>query len=454
MLNRHAARPAPFSACVQLRRPGNAHALDQRLQAHGGFDVVQCFQLRTHRRRGDALLGDDRRSHVRGAPCTRQAGRDVQVAQVLHRVDIAAHEQPLGLACSRGLGIAFDLHGHALQLLARGVCRGLRRRLELGADAGGGVQEAPAVAADTRGDVVDRGGVGFAWHQHADAAGRVEGVGHHVDALAVDQAWYTTHVEGLALETDHAVAHRARLGRTGGQLPQDLHRRCQDQLLWRDTQPAITPGHAGAGVNAGGVVGPRPLLRQLVDFLQGSDRGAGLEGRFEVGLDDVVGVLDLTLGAGVAHLVDDQLDAAGVDEVPRRSGGDRAARIHHQHLGDAMHGSIAALRHRVDQRGKQVRAGLGAKHVEHLDAAAGVISDGVAPQATLGDLGEVARLATVELPLVHHLRAVVGQVELAADRGVDLPQVVRMRAGQPGGRRRRAQLVAVEAVMADGPADG
>ncbi|MDT4860550.1 hypothetical protein FQZ97_951200 [compost metagenome] len=102
----------------------------------------------------------------------------------------------------------------------------------------------------------------------------------------------------------------------------------------------------------------------------------------------------------------------------------------------------------------EVLRAFGAEHVLHVDGAAGVVSDDVAPQALLLDALEVLGLTVVELGLIHGAGAVVGQVELGGDRGVDLPDVVRVQTDQLDGRRRTQHLVGVQAVGAQGSRDG
>src|SRR5690606_32034803 len=61
---------------------------------------------------------------------------------------------------------------------------------------------------------------------------------------------------------------------------------------------------------------------------------------------------------------------------------------------------------------------------------------------------EILRLASIELSLWHGAHTVVGEVVLSTDRGVDLPQVIGMRARQSRGRRRGLELLLVHVVPA------
>ncbi len=95
----------------------------------------------------------------------------------------------------------------------------------------------------------------------------------------------------------------------------------------------------------------------------------------------------------------------------------------------------AALLHGVDQYVAQVFAALGAHHVLHVDPAAGMVGDLIRPDAVGGDARQIPGLVLVELVVVHHAQAVglgIGtglEVIEDAQRGVDLPDVVRMTAG-------------------------
>ena len=127
-------------------------------------------------------------------------------------------------------------------------------------------------------------------------------------------------------------------------------------------------------------------------------------------------LLDLTFGASVAYLVNDQIDGHGTAQVAKDAAGHGCARVSHQHPGHAMEWvCFMTLLHGVDQHVAEIFGRLGAQDVLQVQRAAGMVSDHVTPQTLTLDLFQVGRFAIIENSLVHHLGAVIGQIELGGD---------------------------------------
>ncbi|MCY1411820.1 hypothetical protein D9M71_272140 [compost metagenome] len=281
------------------------------------------------------------------------------------------------------------------------------------------------------------------------------GIASHQHLLADHDVRHAADVVFGAIEGhDHQRADNTGLWCAGGHLAADLGRRRDAQLLRGNQHPHTVPSAAMAGVDLGRVERPHPLADAGVDVLQGLGLFQ-LQSALELLLDDVVSLLDLPLGAGVADLVDDQLDAQGLAQVAEHRRLHGSAGVGHQHERHTVERVLfAALLHGADQDMADVLGRLGAQHVLDVDGAAGVVGDDVAPEALTLDLLQVLWFAVVVHGMAHGPRAVVVQVELGGDRGVDLPNVVRVLAGQADGRCWRQNLRRVQVVLVQSATDG
>ena len=195
-----------------------------------------------------------------------------------------------------------------------------------------------------------------------------------------------------------------------------------------------------------------PARRLLVDPVD-AGHVAELETALEVALDDVVRILHLPLGAGVACLVDHGLDLQAAQQAHEGTAYAGAAGVHHQMKGHAVHLLLGARLYGPQERLGHVHRALATGHVVHKDGAAAVVGEHVAGEALALDLLEVLGLVLVEHAGGHVLQtalALAGHIKQGADGGVDLPDVVGVVAGELLHRGRGTQLVRVQRIGAQG----
>ena len=182
-----------------------------------------------------------------------------------------------------------------------------------------------------------------------------------------------------------------------------------------------------------------------------------LEAAFKVGLDQVVGVFYLPLGAGVACLVDHGLDLQAAQQAHEGTAYAGAAGVHHQMKGHAVHLLLGARLYGPQERLGHVHGAFATGHVVHKNGAAAVVCEHVAGEALALDLLEVLGLVLVEHAGGHVLQAALalaGHIKQGADGGVDLPDVVGVVAGELLHRGRGTQLVRVQRIGAQGAGAG
>ncbi len=373
-----------------------------------------------------------------------------------------AERNGLGLACGLLFGIGIDAHGQPGRFLAGFLRRRLRMLPEVLANHGCAHVEAELVFLDPRNDVEDF----MAVLVESDRLGGIAlpGVAGDHQLLADHHARYDRDVVFGSLEADaQLVSDLAALRLGDCQLAAYFDAGRLHQLVLTDAHPGLRAGHAMAGMFLRGVEPRAPGLGGSVQFVQVGDR-LEAQSRFELALDEVPGVLHLAGHPRGTGLVDDDADAQRTAKVPGHGRGVGRTWVHHQNLRHAMQNVVAtALLHGVDQHITQVLAALGAHDVLHVDPIAGVLGDLVRPDPVRGDAGHVLRLVLVELVMLHDAQAVtvlIGaglEVIKNTQRGIDLPNVVRVTASQLAHRSRLEQLLGMNPEAVESPgyrADG
>ena len=337
--------------------------------------------------------------------------------------------------------------GQQLGPLARHVARRVGQGHVAVADDRRADGEAVGVALDQRARLQPLLAVGADEHrEHLAVVVGVEGDGQLFADL---HARHVAHVPESPTAAELHLLELVDLAQLVGgreQLAPHVHGGGGAQLLGGDLHPLHGPRLAVATMHRPGVEAVGPDLGAGVQLGQ-AGWAVRTELALETHLDQVLSVLDLALGAGVAGRVDDQLDAQTAHQV-LEGGGHAAAGVDHELKRHAVHGVAALLVHGPQKELGKVGLALAAQEVAHLQRAAGVIGDDEAGDALARHALEVLWLVLVEHVGRHVPRAVVVQVEQRAHRGVHLPGVIGVRRALLLRSRQAAQLLGVQAIAA------